>query len=76
MSHGGNSSHVWANGSASYVCYNSQPVPFCIGSTPKYPMTFYTWLHMYPNGAASATGTSYSGTVIPAGSVVYQFWIT
>lgn len=43
MSHGTySSSHVYAQGSASYVCYNSQPSPFCVGSTRKYPMTFYT----------------------------------
>ena len=39
-------------------------------------MTFHTWLKMYKNGVANATGTSYSGTVIPAGQVVYQFWKT
>lgn len=77
MSHGTySSSHVYAKGSASYVCYNSGPSPFCVGPTPKYPMTFYTWLHMYNNGVANASGTSYSGTVIPFGSVVYQFWKT
>ena len=77
MSHGVySSSHIYAKGSASYVCYNSGPVPFCIGPTLKYPMTFYTWLHMYNNGVANASGTSYSGTVIPLGQVVYQFWKT
>lgn len=76
MSNGGNSSHVWANGKASYICHNSEPTPFCIGNTPQYPMTFHTWLHMYPNGVASATGTSYSGTVIPGGNCYYEFWVS
>jgi hypothetical protein len=77
MSHGVSSStHVWAKGSASYVCYSSNPSPFCQGTTPRYPMTFYTWLQMYNNGVANASGTSYSGTVIPYGKVVYQFWKT
>lgn len=77
MSHGvTSSSQVYARGSASYVCYSSNPSPFCQGTTRRYPMTFYTWLKMYNNGVANANGTSYSGTVIPYGKVVYQFWKT
>jgi hypothetical protein len=76
-SHGAySSSHVYAHGTASFVCYGSDPVPFCLGQSPRYPMTFNTWLQMYNTGAATASGTSYSGTVIPLGSVVFQFWIS
>jgi hypothetical protein len=67
--------HVYATGTAGYICHDSQPAPFCTGSTWQYPMTFNTSLHMYSAGAANSSGTGYVGAIIPYGSIWIEFWI-
>lgn len=69
-----NPSHTqgWANGNVTNYCNGAA---FCPGSGPQDVITWHNWLHLYSSGGASMTGTSYEGTIIPGGSLDYDFVI-
>jgi hypothetical protein len=70
MTNGYTSSQVaWAKGDSSYYCMGG---PFC-GGTPAYNITLYNNMVVDYQGGCGGYGT-YSGTIVPAGSVVYSVW--
>lgn len=60
---------AWSNGQASFYCNGG---PFC-GGGPSYHITLYDYMTVDYLGGCGGYGT-YSGTVVPAGRVLYNVW--
>lgn len=60
---------AWSNGQASFYCNGG---PFC-GGGPSYHITLYDYMTGDYLGGCGGYGT-YSGTVVPAGRVLYNAW--